>query len=121
MRQNGFTDEHLLHVLEQVKLAHVVKREGSLDVCKDWRDVLSGGEKQRVGFGRVLYHKPKYAILDECTSQVSIDVEGEMYTVCKSLGITMLTVSHRPSLWQYHTHILQFDGHGGWKFSELDA
>lgn len=32
-----------------------------------------------------------------------------------------MTVSHRPSLWRYHDHILQFDGHGGYVFAELDA
>lgn len=30
------------------------------------------------------------------------------------LGITLLTVSHRPSLWQWHALILQYNGTGGY-------
>ena len=33
----------------------------------------------------------------------------------------MLTVSHRPSLWKYHSYVLQYDGQGGYVFTELDA
>lgn len=37
------------------------------------------------------------------------------------LGITLMTVSHRRSLWKYHEKILQFDGQGGFVFTNLDA
>ena len=64
---------------------------------------------------RLFYHRPKYAILDECTSAVSMDIERIMYTHCTKLNIALMTVSHRPSLWQYHNYILQYDGEGGYE------
>jgi len=39
-----------------------------------------------------------------------MDVEAEMYTHCKELGITLFTVSHRHSLFKFHEYILKFDG-----------
>ncbi|KAG5458407.1 MAG: hypothetical protein BJ554DRAFT_1368, partial [Olpidium bornovanus] len=50
-----------------------------------------------------------------------MDIERIMYTHATSLGISLLTVSHRPSLWTYHNYILQYDGQGGYVFMELDA
>ena len=39
---------------------------------KDWGAELSLGEQQRLGFARLLYHQPAFAILDECTSGVTV-------------------------------------------------
>lgn len=56
----------------------------------------------------------QYAILDEATSLVPPEMEAMMMAHATKLGITLLTVSHRPSLWKYHSMILHYDGQGGY-------
>jgi len=95
MTAREVTDDDLQAILEIVELGTLVDREGGWDAEREWRDALSGGDKQRIAMARLFYHAPKYAILDECTSALSLDVEQKLYTHAKKLGITLLTVSHR--------------------------
>jgi ABC-type methionine transport system ATPase subunit len=88
---------------------------------KDWFHAFSGGQKQRCAMARLFYHRPKYAILDECTSAVSDEVEGTIYASCRLLGITIFTVSHRPSLAKYHNTVLRFEGETRWSVKEIDS
>jgi ATP-binding cassette subfamily D (ALD) long-chain fatty acid import protein len=46
--ESGKTEEDLLNILEAVHLGYLPEREGGWTTRKEWRDVLSGGEKQRV-------------------------------------------------------------------------
>jgi ATP-binding cassette subfamily D (ALD) long-chain fatty acid import protein len=122
MRAKGVTDDELLDILRILNLEHLIGLypEG-WDAEAEWRDVLSGGLQQRVAMARLFYHRPRYAILDECTSSVTLETEKVMYDNAKALGITLMTVSHRRSLWKYHSRILQFDGQGNYVFTRLDA
>lgn len=114
-------DEELLELLKIVHLEYLVDREGGWDAVRDWQDVLSGGEKQRIAMARLFHHRPAFAILDECTSAVSIDVEGLMYRYAQeTLKITLFTVSHRPSLVPFHDYLLKFDGQGGYEFTKIN-
>lgn len=46
--ESGRTESELMEILEAVNLAYLPSREGGWYTRKEWRDVLSGGEKQRV-------------------------------------------------------------------------
>lgn len=120
LKRRNITDEDLNKIMENVRLSHVVAREtDGWNANNDWADVLSGGEKQRMAMARLIYHKPLYAILDECTSAVSVDVEGHLYTYMKEQGITLITVSHRETLWKYHDYLLKFYGDRQYSFGEM--
>ncbi|KAJ4381338.1 ATP-binding cassette long-chain fatty acid transporter pxa2 [Didymella sp. IMI 355093] len=121
MRDKGITDDDLYNILSVVEIESIVDRPGGWDAEQEWTDVLSGGLQQRVAMARLFYHRPRYAILDECTSSVTLEIERVMYDEAKRLGITLMTVSHRRSLWKYHEKILQFDGQGKYVFTKLDA
>ncbi|KAF5272211.1 hypothetical protein FQA39_LY01293 [Lamprigera yunnana] len=118
--RRGSTDAKLEQHLRRVQLEYLLEREGGLNAVADWLDVLSGGEKQRIAMARLFYHAPQFAILDECTSAVSVDVEGSMYRYCREVGITLLTVSHRKSLWQHHEYALHLDGRGDYTFEPIE-
>ncbi|KAF4981244.1 hypothetical protein FZEAL_2932 [Fusarium zealandicum] len=122
MREKRKSEDDLKSVLEAAKLGYLPDREGGWDTRKEWKDVLSGGEKQRMGFARLLYHEPQYAIVDEGTSAVSSDVEGLLYETCKERGITLITISTRASLKKYHTYNLVLGlGERGdeWEFERI--
>ena len=66
---------------------------------------------------------PKFAILDECTSAVSKEMEGLLYTECIKLGITYITICHRPTLRVWHGLNLNLlgDGKGGYELNTLQS
>ncbi|KAJ3214390.1 hypothetical protein HDU67_001723 [Dinochytrium kinnereticum] len=124
MKAAGKTDADLEHILKEVFLDYIPAREGGWDVVKEWKDVFSGGEKQRVQLARLFYHRPRFAILDEATSAVSNDVEALLYSHCKEAGITIVTISHRPTLFKYHQYLLRLgEGDSGedWTFERIGS
>ena len=103
LREHDKNDHQLQRVLDEARLGYLPEREGGWDTKKEWKDVLSGGEKQRMAIARLFYHEPRYAFIDEGTSAVSSDVEGLLYERAKEKGITLFTISTRASLKKYHT------------------
>jgi len=68
--------------LAAVELDYLLGRGAGWDQVQPWNETLSGGEKQRLAMARLLFHKPAYAILDECTSAVSMWWERRHLALC---------------------------------------
>lgn len=58
---------------------------------------LSGGEKQRIGIARALYHSPQLLILDEATSALDNQTEAAIMDAINALSknITLIIIAHR--------------------------
>ena len=113
-------DAALDALMETVRLSYLIEREGGWDAVKEWGEVLSLGEQQRLGMSRLFFHKPRFGILDECTNATSVDVEEALYAHAASLGITLVTITQRTALVKYHSKELRLvDGEGDWELREI--
>jgi putative ATP-binding cassette transporter len=109
------SDEQLLQILEQVHLPRLAERVGGLDAVHDWAKLLSVGEQQRLAFGRVLVHHPRFVILDEATSALDCANEASLYGRLRESGATLISIAHRAGVLRHHTHVLHLTGDGGWE------
>ncbi|XP_047397584.1 lysosomal cobalamin transporter ABCD4 isoform X11 [Sciurus carolinensis] len=114
-------DERIVRFLELAGLSSLVARTEGLDQQVDWNwyDVLSPGEMQRLSFARLFYLQPKYAVLDEATSALTEEVESDLYRIGQQLGMTFISVGHRPSLEKFHSWVLKLCGGGRWELSRV--
>lgn len=97
-------------------------RDQSASLHVRWQDVLSLGEQQRIGMARLFYHRPVFAVLDECSSAVSVDHEEKLYDEATRCGIACITMSQRLALPKYHTQELKLgqENDQGWTLHSID-
>lgn len=88
-----------------------------------WEDTLSLGEQQRLGMARLFFNKPRYGVLNECTSAVSVEVEERLHTAARELGITCITISQRLALTEFHTQELRLGEamDAGWSLHDIPS
>jgi ABC-type uncharacterized transport system fused permease/ATPase subunit len=118
--ENNGKDENLIDLLKYFNVEYLATRSpNGLNEKMKWSDTLATGEKQILAMTRLYYHCPKYAILDECSSSVSFEIEEKMYKKAKDMNITLITVSHRDSVWQYHDYLLRFKDRSTFSFEKF--
>ncbi len=86
---------------EKVGLKHLVDRLGE---SGPWDQTLSGGEKQRLAFARIMLHEPDIVVLDEATSALDPDSQDKLMKLLTDelATTTIVSVGHRPELEQFH-------------------
>ena len=114
----SISDEELHSLLNKLDLLHLLDDNDTIN----WEERLSLGEQQRLAMARLFHHSPKFAILDECTSAVSHEVEKLLYEECSNRHIAYITICHRPALKAYHEKNLHLKGEGtdgDWEIHDL--
>jgi putative ATP-binding cassette transporter len=94
--------EQICDALHKVGLDHLkekIEEEGP------WDQTLSGGEKQRLAFARLLLHNPDIVVLDEATSALDEKSQDRMMEiVIRELPkATIVSVAHRVELEAFHS------------------
>lgn len=94
--------EQICEALHKVGLDHLkekIEEEGP------WDQTLSGGEKQRLAFARLLLHNPDIVVLDEATSALDEKSQDKMMEmVIRELPkATIVSVAHRVELEAFHS------------------
>jgi putative ATP-binding cassette transporter len=97
-----WSDEEIENALTQVGLAHLVDR---IEEEAPWDQTLSGGEKQRLAFSRLLLHRPDIIVLDESTSALDPASQDKLMGLISSelKEATLVSVGHRPELEAFHS------------------
>jgi len=92
-------DDRIWQVLEEAQMKHFVEQlpEG-LDTSTGDRGVrISGGERQRLGIARALYHNPDVLVFDEATSALDNTTEKAVMEAIESFHgrKTLIIIAHR--------------------------
>jgi len=92
-------DDRVWKVLEEAQIKEYVEQlEDGLDSEIGERGVrISGGQRQRLGIARALYHDPELLVFDEATSALDTDTETAIMEAVENLHgrKTMVIIAHR--------------------------
>ncbi len=103
--EKAVSDAHLCALLDDVGLPRL-KRE--LNIMKNWSEILSLGEQQKVAFIRVILSQPDWVFLDESTSSLDKDNERRLYQLLQMRlpNCAIVSVAHRESVADYHDEVV---------------
>ncbi|WP_439407585.1 ABC transporter ATP-binding protein/permease [Bradyrhizobium sp. DASA03076] len=110
--EEDWTVEEIGEALHKVGLDHLkekIAEEGP------WDQTLSGGEKQRLAFARLLLHTPDIVVLDEATSALDEKSQDKMMQMVTDElpKATIVSVAHRVELEAFHSRKIVLERHKG--------
>ena len=107
-----WTVEEIGEALDKVGLGHLKER---IEEDAPWDQTLSGGEKQRLAFARLLLHRPDIIVLDESTSALDEPSQDNMMSLVNNelKDATIVSVAHRPELEAFHSRKIMLERRKG--------
>ena len=112
--ENEIDDERIWEALEEAQLKDFIKTlPDGLDTAIGDRGVrISGGQRQRLGIARALYHNPEILVFDEATSALDNETEAAVMDAINSFHgrKTMVIIAHRLNTIEKCDIIYKVDG-----------
>ncbi|NLR97231.1 ABC transporter ATP-binding protein/permease [Rhizobium sp. P38BS-XIX] len=109
---DSWTEDEIGLALEKVGLGHLRER---IEDDAPWDHTLSGGEKQRLAFARLLLNDPDIIVLDEATS--ALDEKTQEKIMEMMIGelpdATIISVGHRAELEAFHSRKITLEKRDG--------
>lgn len=104
--------EKIAGALEKVGLGHLSSK---IEDEAPWDHTLSGGEKQRLAFARLLLHHPDIVVMDEATSALDEKSQDKiMQMMIDELpDVTVVSVGHRAELEAFHSRKITLEKREG--------
>jgi putative ATP-binding cassette transporter len=109
---DNWTTKKINAALDKVELGYL---KDKIEEDAPWDQTLSGGEKQRLAFARLLLHSPDIIVLDEATSALDEKSQDKMMeTVIQELPkVTIISVAHRAELEAFHSRKITLERRKG--------
>ncbi|MET0170769.1 MAG: ABC transporter ATP-binding protein/permease [Agrobacterium vaccinii] len=109
---DSWSVEDIKTALEKVGLGQLGEK---IEDDAPWDHTLSGGEKQRLAFARLLLHDPNIIVLDEATSALDEKTQDQMMQMLidELPDATIVSVAHRVELEVFHTRKITLERREG--------
>ncbi|MGR9140906.1 ABC transporter ATP-binding protein/permease [Rhizobium leguminosarum] len=109
---DSWTPDEIKAALAKVGLDYL---NDKIEEDAPWDQTLSGGEKQRLAFARLLLHQPDIIVLDEATAALDEKSQDKMMqmVIDELPEVTIVSVAHRAELEAFHSRKITLERRKG--------
>jgi len=119
--RNAIPDEVLLNTLHTVGADGVAERAGSLDVERDWDDLLSLEEQRLVSLARLLLVSPRFAVVAHLGAGLGADGAARVLDAFAERDIACLALGNGAVRPDDFDAVIAIEADGTWKQSSARA
>ena len=112
-------DARIAAVLRLVGIEEMVARAGGLVAERDWDEVLTLADQQRLAFARVLLAAPRIALLEGPGTLLGTDAAAHLIELLQERSITVVTFASDEALAAHHDQRLVLEAGGLWSAQSI--